>query len=1099
MSPSSTPSRTGAGSPQDSQAYLVYGRVAEEVHACLRDGRQPDVEALAARHPDQADHIRELVSALVVLEQLDSKRLDGRDPAAGSVTDANPLGRLGDYRILREVGRGGMGVVYEAEQVSLERRVALKVLPFAAVLDSKQLRRFKNEAQAAAHLQHQNIVPVYAVGCERGVHYYAMQFIEGNTVGDVIHELRAIERPDGESTSATDASQTDSPGDSAEAPGGSGSRERGAAAGSVARAVGDGSSTTLDAIAPDRSTSSPAFFRSVARLGVQVAAGLDHAHELGVVHRDIKPSNLLLDERGNVWITDFGLARLESDRGLTMTGEVLGTVRYMSPEQAAGKHLLLDHRSDIYSLGVTLYELLTLRPAFDGRDRHELLGKIAEQDPRLPRRLNAAIPADLETIVLKATTKEPHGRYASAGELGADLERFLDDKPILAKRPTLRERAAKWSRRHRHLVASVSGVLVLAVIGLSTSTVLIWKEQTRTVAALADADAQRAEADRERAKAEVDYAVADAILEFIDLLVTEDARLTAVERGHEEVTLRDVLDSAAMAVGDEPPELPLVEAEVQGFIQRMYVKLGEYDLAEPHAREMLAIFRRELGEEAPQTLQAMSFLGRVLRHQGEHAAAELLFQHVLDCRLESLGEEHEFTLDAMNDHALNLQEDGRADEALSRRLMEVCRRILGEEDGQTRSAMNNLAIVFLNQGKLADAEPLFERSLEIERRLLGNEDPDTIAPMNNLARLYLAMGKPARAEPLFREAVELIPRVHGPAHPQLVATTEGLATAVRTMGRFDDAEELLRQTLETVRSHLNDEHPTVLYAMNTLALLLQKAEDAEKFAEAEPLLRDVLRIRRRTRGDPETVTATYNLAWQLWKQGELAEAEPLFDRAIDLYREVKGEDHEDTLFALSIYAGLLDDLDRSAEAVEVCRQALEACRRIQGPEAPSTLDFMNRLAVLYLNQDRNEEAEPLLRQLLELDRRVYGEAHLYSVVAMVNLAKALKEMGELDQAESLYELALETGEALPAGERQVLRDVRYGYGGCLTKLARYEEAEGNLLFVHRALQRAPDEQERRTKVLQSLVELYEAWDAAAPQEDHATSAAQWRVRLGATD
>src|SRR5205807_464467 len=250
------------------------------------------------------------------------------------------------FRLLREVGRGGMGVVYEAEQISLRRRVALKVLPFAATLDPKRLQRFRNEARAAACLHHPNIVPVHGVGCVRGVHYYAMQFIEGQSLARVIEELRehwgsaklAHPAPDRHSTASKPWS---------------------------IRAQASRSTAPLGAFSSRHSIREPAHFSAVAQIGIQAAEALEHAHQLGIVHRDIKPANLLLDGRGDLWITDFGLARLQDDHGLTMTGDVLGTLRYMSPEQAAGSKDL-DHRTDVYSLGATLYELLALRPAVAG-------------------------------------------------------------------------------------------------------------------------------------------------------------------------------------------------------------------------------------------------------------------------------------------------------------------------------------------------------------------------------------------------------------------------------------------------------------------------------------------------------------------------------------------------------------------------------------------------------------------------------------------------------------------------------------------------------------------------------------------------------------
>src|SRR5438876_5215655 len=372
----------------------LIGQVADEFTERLKNDEQPEIEEYAQRYPQIASVLRQVLPTLQVMGGEAADPL-GADDAADS---ASPLRRcLGDFCILREIGRGGMGIVYEAEQLSLGRRVALKVLPFAATLDGKQLQRFKHEAQAAGQLHHPNIVPVYAVGCERGVHYYAMQLIDGQTLSAMIRGLRqhagmthdvAIPTNPAEQTPAAPATGTH-----------------------VSNQAG---------VATERSTKAPAFFRTAATLGVQAATALQHAHAQGVVHRDIKPSNLLVDARGDVWIADFGLARLGSDAGLTMTGDVMGTLRYMSPEQALAKRTLIDQRTDIYSLGATLYELLTLEPAFPGRDRQEVLRQIAFEEPRPPRQLNSALPMELETIVLKAMAKNREERYETAQELADD-------------------------------------------------------------------------------------------------------------------------------------------------------------------------------------------------------------------------------------------------------------------------------------------------------------------------------------------------------------------------------------------------------------------------------------------------------------------------------------------------------------------------------------------------------------------------------------------------------------------------------------------------------------------------------------------------------
>src|SRR5438128_5683377 len=299
-----------------------------------------------------------------------------------------------------------MGIVYEAAQISLRRRVALKILPFAAALDPKQLQRFKNEAQAAAHLQHQHIVPVYFVGCERGVHFYAMQFIEGQSLAELIAQLRQQRREHAARQLQPPATHAGGPLKSEDPS----SATAGAAnppatdfqvspSAPVALSTVCGRAGLASTV---QASQGPAFFRTVAQLGIQAAEALEHAHHMGIVHRDIKPANLMLDAYGKLWMTDFGVARFHADAGLTLTGDVLGTLCYMSPEQALAKHGIVDHRTDLYSLGVTLYELLTLQPAIAGEDRREVLSRIAFEEPPAPRQIHRAIPADLETIILKA-------------------------------------------------------------------------------------------------------------------------------------------------------------------------------------------------------------------------------------------------------------------------------------------------------------------------------------------------------------------------------------------------------------------------------------------------------------------------------------------------------------------------------------------------------------------------------------------------------------------------------------------------------------------------------------------------------------------------
>lgn len=462
-------------------------RLVEVVDAYLKAleaGARPDRRAFIQRYPEIADAVAACIDGLELVHAGIGSRPGSRAPqeALDGLGQGGLASPLGDFQILRELARGGMGVVYEAIQLSLGRRVALKVLPFAATFDSRQLQRFKNEAQAAALLHHTHIVPIYAVGCERGVHFYAMQLIEGQSLATVIGQLRQRE-------SRSSAQPMESTLDRAERL----ESLRGQASAPLAQRS---TIHVTDTITGGSSIRSETYVRRAARLIVQAAEALEHAHQEGVVHRDIKPANLLIDASGSLWVTDFGLAQLQADNGLTRSGDVLGTFRYMSPEQTSGQRTVLDHRTDIYSLGATFYELLTLEPVFSGENHQQLLYQILNQDPRNPSELNKAVPPELDTIILKALSKLPGDRYRSALEFSADVQRYLDHQPILAQRPSLLDRARKWSRRHPGAaIATMSAMALIAVLSLA-SQYRISLEQQRTKDALAREEQRAVEAEQ---------------------------------------------------------------------------------------------------------------------------------------------------------------------------------------------------------------------------------------------------------------------------------------------------------------------------------------------------------------------------------------------------------------------------------------------------------------------------------------------------------------------------------------------------------------------------------------------------------------------------
>jgi eukaryotic-like serine/threonine-protein kinase len=465
--------------------------LAEEYLERRRRGERPTLDEYAARYPDLAGEIREFFPVLGLVEDFKPGTNDLSGSIGGPVVRGTGvlLERLGDFRLLREVGRGGMGIVYEAEQESLGRRVALKVLRDHRLLDPKTLIRFHREAKAAARLHHTNIVPVFGAGEHEGVHFYVMQFIPGLALDAVLKEVRRLRAPEAKvsgevwcreqvcTTSAGDVTVAELAQSMATGrfvvvrPTEPGARPESDQSSSIG---GDGSSVTLlgQTGFSTATDSTRVYARSVARVGLQVALALDYAHQHGILHRDIKPSNLLLDAHGMVWVTDFGLAKVASDSDLTRTGDIVGTVRYMAPERFQGR---CDVRADIYALGVTLYELLARRPAFEAEDRHDLIRQVTQEEPRPLRQVDATVPRDLVTIVHTAFARDPKDRYATAADLRDELERFLADRPIRSRPVSPPERYWRWCKRNPILATASTAACVLTVAIAIVSTVATYR------------------------------------------------------------------------------------------------------------------------------------------------------------------------------------------------------------------------------------------------------------------------------------------------------------------------------------------------------------------------------------------------------------------------------------------------------------------------------------------------------------------------------------------------------------------------------------------------------------------------------------------------
>ena len=415
------------------------GKIADEMADRLADHQRVELSDYIKRYPELADMLPGIYSSVRGL----SSWLDSDDSSADSAENLS----LGDFRLSREIGRGGMGIVYEAEQLSLRRPVAVKVFPFASVLEPNKLQRFKNEALAAATLDHPHIVPVLAVGVERGTHFYAMRLIQGTSLANAIREFHSESHrvgPQPKRRGFADKA-SDANGDRGET-------------------LGIVQDSTLDSRSSNERSQ---YQKQVATWIRDVAEALHYAHSLGIVHRDVKPANLLIDDQQKVWVTDFGLATGVIEATMTLTGDLLGTLPYMSPEQVSGKRQLVDERTDIYSLGVTLYEALSGQKPFVTDNRSELIQLIGNTEPRIPSPTQRLLSSDLVNVTLKAMAKDPRERYGTAKELADDLSRFLDGKPVVARRPSVLDRSIRWVKRNR--TVSVATAIVFACLAFATT------------------------------------------------------------------------------------------------------------------------------------------------------------------------------------------------------------------------------------------------------------------------------------------------------------------------------------------------------------------------------------------------------------------------------------------------------------------------------------------------------------------------------------------------------------------------------------------------------------------------------------------------------
>jgi eukaryotic-like serine/threonine-protein kinase len=723
---------------------------------------------------------------------------------------------FGRYQIIRLLGEGGMGAVYEAEQDQPRRRVALKVIK-AAWASPELLRRFEQEFQALGRLHHPGIAQIYEAGtADTGFGFqpfFAMELIHGKPLGE----------------------------------------------------YADGRHLNT---------------RQRLALMIQVCEAVQHAHQRGIVHRDLKPGNILVDENGQPKILDFGLARVtDSDAQATRQtdmGQLLGTLPYMSPEQVLADPLAIDTRSDVYALGVILYELLAGKLPYQlTRHLHEAVRTIQQVDPTPLSTVSRVYRGDIETIVARALEKDKARRYASVADLAADIRRHLEDRPITAKPPGTTYQLQKFARRHKALVAATSAVFLVLVAGVVAST----REAVLARRAEARAQQERNAAVSERQRADAEAASAKAVNDFLqnDLLAQASAsnQPGTSAKPDPDLKVRTALDRAAVRIAGKFDKQPQVEAAIRDTMGKTYAALGQHAESRKQLERALDLERRVWGPENPKTLNTLSYLGRIAWLQGKYPEAETLLGRAVEIERRVLGPEHPDTLFSMNNlgNVYRVQGKGAQAEALYSQTLEIRRRVLGPEHPDTLISMNNLANVYWSQGKYAQEEALESETLEIRRRVLGPEHPGTLMSMSNLAETYGREGKHAQAEALFNQTQAISRRVLGPQHPDTLESLSAFASLYQRQGKYALAETLAAHVLAGRRRALGSEHPDTMQSAADLALAYVSQG---KFAESEPLAREALAFDEKTQPDDwQRFWAESLLGASLAGQKKYAEAEPL--------------------------------------------------------------------------------------------------------------------------------------------------------------------------------------------------------------------------------
>ena len=963
---------------------------------------------------------------------------------------------IGPYRLVERIGEGGYGVVYRAAQSApLRRVVALKVIKLG--MDTQRvIARFEAERQALALMDHPNIAKVLDAGAtESGRPYFVMELVDGARITDYADRQKLS------------------------------TRER------------------LD-------------------LFVQVCRAVQHAHQKGIIHRDLKPSNILVAVHDGVpvpKVIDFGIAKATQEplgERTVSTGveQFLGTPAYMSPEQAGLGSRDVDTRSDIYSLGVLLYELLTGSTPFERRELlksglEEMRRMIREKEPAKPStrltgmsgerlsevakqqrteagQLLELVRGDLDWIAMKCLEKERGRRYESASGLARDIERHLQNEPVTAAPPSAGYRIKKFVRRHR-VGLSVTAMLVLLLLaGIFAST---W-EAVRATRAEQQQALLRRQAEAAEQASRTEAAKSGQVARFLtDML---DGVGPSVALGRDTKMLHEILDKTAERVAKDLKTQPEVEAELCNTIGNVYEELGDYPRAEAIIRQALTLRTNLFGEKHVRVADSLMDLGNVRRDRGHATEAEVLYRRVLAMRRDLLGNQTPEVATALNNLGTALLDQGELIKAeqIYREALALRKQLFGEEHLEVALSLHNLGNVLLMEGKNAEAESLFRAALALRRKLLGNEHPLLATTLGNLGTALWYQSKFPEAESIYRETLAMQQKLLGEEHPDVATSLHNLACVLQSQGKNSDAELFCKQALGLRRRLLGAEHPEFASTLSALAAIYQ---GQGRFADAETTQRQAIAIQRKQLGEEhlDTAVSLSNLGDILRVEGNLPEAETVQRQAVATLKKVLGDQHQLVAAALDVLGNVLRDQQKFIEAESCQRDALAMRRKVLANEHPDIAQSLNDLASVLQNRGRLQEAETLYREALSMRRRLLGNEHPDTIDSFLGLTALLQAEGKLPEAEGLAREYLPASEKLNADWR--ISDSQARLGSILLAQKKYAQAEPLLLAGYAGL-----EQRRTSTPVNCRPRLKEtAKDIAALYEATASSnkAADWKQRL----